>query len=66
MPLRSDELAALGLGQFPVVIGAVVVAVNVEGVRAGEIRFTGPVLAEIWKAEPVHCRDMRYQPLDVL
>ena len=48
MPLKSDELATLGLGQFPIVIGGVVVAVNIDGVRPGEIKLTGPVLADIF------------------
>ncbi len=47
-PLKSDELAKLGLGQFPIVIGGVVVAVNVEGIGAGQIKFTGPLLADIF------------------
>lgn len=47
-PLPSDELEAAGLGQFPSAIGGVVPVVNVEGVRAGELRLTGPVLADIF------------------
>jgi phosphate transport system substrate-binding protein len=48
VPLKSDELAKLGLGQFPIVIGGVVVAVNLDGIAAGGIRLSGPVLAEIY------------------
>jgi len=48
VPLKSDELAKLGLGQFPIVIGGVVVVVNVEGVGPGQIKFTGPLLADIF------------------
>jgi phosphate transport system substrate-binding protein len=48
MPLESGELAALGLGQFPLVIGGVVVALNVDGVASGRLRLTGPVLADIY------------------
>ena len=48
MPMRSEELARLGLGQFPIVIGAVVVAVNVDGVGPGAIGFTGPLLADVF------------------
>ncbi|MFO1515723.1 MAG: phosphate ABC transporter substrate-binding protein PstS [Lysobacterales bacterium] len=47
-PLNSDELAQAGLGQFPVVIGGVVPVVNVKGVEAGKIAFTGPLLADIF------------------
>ena len=48
MPLKSDELQKLGLGQFPIVIGGVVVVVNIDGVGPGEIKFTGPLLADIF------------------
>jgi phosphate transport system substrate-binding protein len=47
-PLKPEELAKFGLGQFPSVIGGVVPVVNVAGVTAGKIRFTGPLLADIF------------------
>jgi phosphate transport system substrate-binding protein len=47
-PLKPDDLAKFGLGQFPTVIGGVVPVVNVPGVTAGKIRFTGPLLADIF------------------
>ncbi|MDI9240447.1 phosphate ABC transporter substrate-binding protein PstS [Lysobacter sp. LF1] len=47
-PLPSDELAAAGLGQFPSAIGGVVPVVNVEGIEAGKLRLTGPLLADIF------------------
>jgi len=47
-PLSSDELNKAGLGQFPVVIGGVVPVVNIAGVGPGKMRFTGPVLADIF------------------
>jgi phosphate transport system substrate-binding protein len=48
MPLRSDELSKAGLGQFPIVIGGIVVAINVDGIRPGELKLTGPLLADIF------------------
>ena len=48
MPLKSEELAALGLSQFPIVMGGVVVAVNVDGVGPGEIKLTGSLLADVF------------------
>jgi phosphate transport system substrate-binding protein len=48
MPLKPDELQAAGLVQFPVVIGGVVPVVNVEGIKAGELKVTGPVLADVF------------------
>jgi phosphate transport system substrate-binding protein len=48
MPLKSDELATLGLSQFPLVIGGVVPVINIEGVKPGQMKFTGPLLADIY------------------
>ncbi len=47
-PLTPDDLAKHGLGQFPSVIGGVVPVVNIPGIKAGGIRFTGPVLADMF------------------
>ena len=47
-PLRLDELAAAGLIQFPIVVGGVAPVVNVEGIGPGQLRLTGPVLADIY------------------
>jgi phosphate transport system substrate-binding protein len=48
MPLKPEDLQSAGLMQFPAIIGGVVPIVNLEGVAAGTIRFTGPVLADIY------------------
>ncbi|MHC4055382.1 phosphate ABC transporter substrate-binding protein PstS [Bradyrhizobium sp. 25ACV] len=48
MPLEPKELDRLGLMQFPIVIGGVVPVVNIDGVKPGQIRFTGQVLADIY------------------
>ncbi len=48
MPLKADELTKLGLGQFPLVIGGVVPVINIDGVKPGQLKFTGPVLADIF------------------
>lgn len=47
-PLDSKELAVSGLAQFPVVIGGVVPVVNIAGIKPGQVRLTGPVLADIY------------------
>ena len=47
-PLPPEELTAAGLGQFPSAIGGVVPVVNVPGISAGQLRFTGPILADIF------------------
>ena len=48
MPLEPLELSKLGMVQFPLVIGGVVPVVNIDGVKPGEIRFTGRLLADIF------------------
>jgi phosphate transport system substrate-binding protein len=48
MPLKPEDLQAAGLMQFPAIIGGVVPVVNVEGVAPGAMKFTGPVLADIY------------------
>ena len=47
-PLSSEELAQAGLGQFPSAIGGVVPVVNLEGLQAGQLRLSGPLLADIF------------------
>ena len=48
MPLKPDDLQAAGLMQFPAIIGGVVPVVNIEGIAPGALKFTGPVLADIY------------------
>jgi phosphate transport system substrate-binding protein len=47
-PLASDELAAAGLAQFPIVIGGIVAVVNLPGLNPGQLKLTGPLLAGIY------------------
>jgi phosphate transport system substrate-binding protein len=47
-PLASDELAQNNLAQFPVVIGGIVAVVNVPGVAPGQLKLTGPLLADVY------------------
>ena len=48
MPLEPEELEKAGLVQFPTVIGGVIPVVNLEGVKPGEIKLSGRVLADIY------------------
>jgi phosphate transport system substrate-binding protein len=48
MPLKDEDLAAAGLMQFPTVIGGVVPVIHVEGVKPGQLKLTGTVLADIY------------------
>jgi phosphate transport system substrate-binding protein len=60
MPLPAKELEAAGLFQFPAIMGGVVPVVNIPGVTPGQVKLTGPVLADIflgkitkWNAQPI-------------
>jgi len=48
MPLKDEELQTKGLMQFPTVIGGVVPVINVAGVKPGELKLNGTVLADIY------------------
>jgi phosphate transport system substrate-binding protein len=47
-PLTPADLQAAGLLQFPVVIGGIVPVVNLPDMKAGEIKLSGPLLADIY------------------
>lgn len=47
-PMKPAELEKNALVQFPAVIGGTVPVVNVQGVKAGALKLTGPVLADIF------------------
>jgi len=47
-PLDVKELDEAGLIQWPQVMGGVVPVVNIQGVKPGELKLDGPVLANIY------------------
>ena len=47
-PLPIEELNASGLLQFPMVMGGVVPVANLPGIKPGELKLTGPMLADIY------------------
>ena len=40
-PLKGEDLEALGLAQFPMVMGGIVPVVNLEGVKPGDLVLDG-------------------------
>ncbi len=63
-PLSAEELDKQGLVQFPTVIGGVVPVVNVEGVRPGELKLTGELLAEIYLGTVTKWNDTKITALN--
>ncbi|MGE5513073.1 MAG: phosphate ABC transporter substrate-binding protein PstS [Bacteroidota bacterium] len=51
MPLKAAQLEKDGLVQFPMVMGGVVLAVNLEGVGPGQLVLDGPTVARIYLGE---------------
>jgi phosphate transport system substrate-binding protein len=47
-PLKPAELDEIGLTQFPMIMGGIVPVVNLPGIKPGEMKLTGPVLADIF------------------
>ena len=47
-PLKGEELDKDGMVQFPAIIGGTVPVINLDGFASGELRVTGPVLAEMF------------------
>jgi phosphate transport system substrate-binding protein len=56
-PLPPEELAEAGLGQFPSAIGGVVPVVNIPGIEQGQLRLTGPLLADIYLGKVTRWND---------
>ncbi len=48
MPLKPEELEKAGLIQFPTVVAGDVPVVNIPGIRSGELKLTGPIIADIY------------------
>lgn len=48
MPLKDEDLAKKGQLQFPTVMGGTVPVVNIQGIGPGQLKLTGPVLADIY------------------
>jgi phosphate transport system substrate-binding protein len=56
-PLKPEDLAASNLVQFPLVMGGIVPVVNLAGVQPGQIKFTGPLLADIYLGKITNWND---------
>ena len=63
-PMSPAELNASGLIQFPAVIGGVVPVVNIAGVKPGQLRLSGAVLADIYMGKINNWSDARIQALN--
>ena len=63
-PVPGDKLDKMGQVQFPAIIGGTVPIVNLDGFRPGELRITGPVMAEVFLGEIDKWNDPRLVALN--
>ena len=64
MPLTDDELKTKGQVQFPTVIGGVIPVINIQGITAGQLRLSGPVLADIYLGKITKWNDAAIKALN--
>jgi phosphate transport system substrate-binding protein len=58
-PLKPEELDKAQLVQFPVIMGGVVPVINIAGVKAGELKLTADVLADLFMGKIKKWNDPR-------
>ena len=58
-PLKGDDLEKSGLVQFPTVLGGVVPVVNIPGLKSGELKLTGDIIADIYRGQVKKWNDPR-------
>jgi phosphate transport system substrate-binding protein len=63
-PVKGDELDKDGMVQFPAIIGGTVPVVNLEGFKPGELRITGPVMAEVFMGKITKWNDPKLVALN--
>jgi phosphate transport system substrate-binding protein len=63
-PVKGEDLDKLGQVQFPAIIGGTVPIVNLDGFKPGELRITGPVLAEVFMGTITKWNDQKLVALN--
>lgn len=63
-PVKGEELDRDAMVQFPAIIGGTVPVVNLEGFKPGELRVTGPVLADMFMGKITKWNDAKLAELN--
>lgn len=63
-PVSGEELERDGMVQFPAIIGGTVPVFNLPGFQQGEVRITGPVLAEMFMGKITNWNDPKIAALN--
>ncbi len=64
MPLTDEVLKTKGQIQFPTVIGGAVPVLNVSGIKPGQLKLTGPLLADIFLGKVARWNDPAIKALN--
>ena len=64
MPLKPEDLEQAGLIQFPMIMGGVVPVVNLKGLKSGDVKLSGTVLANIYMGEITKWNDPQIKALN--
>ena len=62
--MSGDDLNKDGMVQFPAIIGGTVPVLNVDGFKPGELRVSGPVLAEMFMGKITKWNDPKFAALN--
>ncbi|MEO5677303.1 MAG: phosphate ABC transporter substrate-binding protein PstS [Usitatibacter sp.] len=57
MPMKAEDLSKNGLIQFPAIMGGVVPVFKLDGVKPGELKFTGALLGDIYMGKVTKWND---------
>jgi phosphate transport system substrate-binding protein len=63
-PLKPDQLEKDGLAQWPMIMGAIVPVVNIEGIKPGDMVLDGQALADIFQGKITKWDDAAIQKLN--
>ena len=63
-PVKGEDLDKDAMVQFPAIIGGTVPVVNLEGFKPGELRISGPVLAEVYMGTIAKWNDAKLAALN--
>ena len=63
-PVSFEDLEKDGMVQFPAIIGGIVAVINVEGVKPGQLKLTGELLAELFSGGVANWNDKRIADLN--
>ncbi len=63
-PVKGEDLDKNGQVQFPAIIGGTVPIINLEGFKPGELRVTGPIMAEMFMGTISKWNDPKFVALN--